>query len=412
MNTKHSKYLIIFSLFFSLSALLAQNTIQSQWRGPDRSGIYPNEKLLKEWPSQGPKLLWSNTEIGVGNSSPAVTDKFVYINGMVDDTGYLHAFDLKGKLVWKSNYGEEWSESYPGARSTPTVVDGMIYFSNAHTQIFCINASNGKLVWQRNMTNEFSARNLRWGMTESLLVIGNKLYCTPGGSQTFMAILDRSNGKVLNTIKADGKQSAYCSPALINHNGRSLIVTMTENSLICIDVKSEKILWQKEHQTRYSISPNTPIYHNGYVFITSGYGTTGSQMFKLNEDASDAQLIWKQKILDSQLGSAILVDGYIYGSGHKNKGWHCLDQSDGKVMYTSDKLGKKGNIIYADGLLYCYDENGMFGLVKPDPTDFRLISKFEVPMGSDQHWAHPVISNGRLFIRHGDALMVYDIASK
>ena len=224
MNTKFSKCLIIFSLFFSLSALLAQNSIQSQWRGPDRSGIYPNENLLKKWPSEGPKLLWSNTEIGVGNSSPAITDKFVYVNGMIDDTGYLQAFDLQGKLVWKSNYGEEWSESYPGARSTPTVVDGKIYFSNAHTQIFCINASDGKLVWQNNMTDEFSARNLRWGMTESLLVIGNKLYCTPGGSQIFMAILDRSSGKVLSTIKADGKESAYCSPALINHNGHNLLV--------------------------------------------------------------------------------------------------------------------------------------------------------------------------------------------
>ena len=166
------------------------------------------------------------------------------------------------------------------------------------------------------------------------------------------------------------------------------------------------------HKTRHNINPNTPIYNDGYIYTNSGYGTTGSQMFKLNKDASAAQLVWKQKTLDSQLGAAILIDGYIYGSGHKNKGWHCLDQSDGKVLYTSDKLGKKGNIIYADGLLYCYDESGMFGLVKPDPTDFQLISKFEVPMGSDQHWAHPVISNGRLFIRHGDALMVYDIASK
>jgi len=331
---------------------------------------------------------------------------------MIDETGYLHAFDLQGKLVWKSNYGEEWDESYAGARSTPTVVDGKIYFSNAHTQIFCIDARDGKLLWQRNMTDEFSARNLRWGITESLLIIGNKLYCTPGGSQAFMAVLDRSNGNVLSTIKADGKESAYCSPALINHNGRNLIVTMTENSLICIDVKSEEVLWQMPHKTRHDINPNTPIYHDGNIFVSSGYGTTGSQMFKLNEDGSAAQLVWKQKKLDSQVGGAVLIKGFIYGSGHKNKGWHCLDQSDGKVMYTSDKLGKKGNIIYADGLLYCYDESGMFGLVKPDPTDFQLISKFEVPMGSDQHWAHPVISNGRLFIRHGDALMVYDIARK
>ncbi len=135
-------------------------------------------------------------------------------------------------------------------------------------------------------------------------------------------------------------------------------------------------------------------------------------MFKLNEDGSKPTLVWKQKTLDSQFGAAIIIDGFIYGAGHKNKGWHCLDIVSGKVMYSSTELGDKGSILYSDGMLYCYDESGTMGLVQPDPAAFKLISKFKVPMGSDQHWAHPVISDGRLFIRHGNALMVYDINGK
>jgi outer membrane protein assembly factor BamB len=408
---KNTKLIIIASLF-TFSLLYAQGNIKSQWRGPFRTGVYPNESLLKVWPQNGPKLLWYKSDIGEGYSSPAVTKETVYVNGMIDGTGFLHAYDRDGKLKWKTNYGQEWDESYPGARSTPTVLADKIYFGNAHTQVFCFNVADGKQLWQRNLTKNFSAENLRWGITESLLIVNDRLYCTPGGSDVFMAVLDRNSGKTINTIQLDGKESAYCSPVLITHNDRDLILTMSENSLVCIDAASEKVLWQKTHRTRYDINPNTPIYQDGFVYITSGYGTTGSQMFRLNKDGSDADLVWNQKTLDSQMGGAVWIDGYIYGSGHSKKGWHCLDAASGAVKYSYRESFKKGNIIYADGMLYCYDEGGQFGLVQADPSGFNLISDFEVSMGSDQHWAHPVISDGHLFIRHGEALMVYDIARK
>ena len=404
--------ILLIVILVSICSSAAFGSVKSQWRGPNRNGVYPGQNLLKKWPANGPKLLWSHENIGVGHSSPAVTDKVVYINGMIDETGYLHAFDLQGKLIWKANYGAEWDESYPGARSTPTIVSGKIYFSNALTQIICIDAANGKLLWSRNMIEDFNAENLRWGITESLLINGDKLYCTPGGNNHFMAVLNRYTGESLNTIQAAGKKSAYCSPVLISHNGRDLIFTMSSNTLVCIDAKTEKVLWQKQHETRYDINPNTPIYNNGNVYVVSGYGTTGSQMFKLNNDGTASDLLWHEETLDSQFGGTVIIDGFIYGSGHKNKGWHCLESSTGRVMYSSTELGKKGNIIYADGLLYCYDESGQVGLVKPDPNKFQLISKFEVTKGSGQHWAHPVIANGRLFVRHGEALMVYDIRQK
>jgi outer membrane protein assembly factor BamB len=186
---------------------------------------------------------------------------------------------------------------------------------------------------------------------------------------------------------------------------------MTGRSLIGLDAETGDFLWGQYHKTRYDINPNTPMYVDGYVYAVSGYGT-GGQLVKLSEDGKSIELIWSDETLDSQMGAAVIVDNYIYGSGHRNKGWHCVEWKTGKVQYSSTELGRKGNIIFADGLLYCYAENGEMGLVRPNPSKFDIISSFEIEEGSGSHWAHPVIADGKLYVRHGDVLMVYDIKSK
>ncbi len=133
-------------------------------------------------------------------------------------------------------------------------------------------------------------------------------------------------------------------------------------------------------------------------------------MFKLSEDGESVRRVWSQDTLDSQMGAAVLVAGYIYGSGHQNRGWHCLDWKTGKVRYTAREIGNKGAIIFSDGMLYCYSERGDVALVKPNPQKFEVVSSFQIKKGSGEHWAHPVIKDGRLYLRHGNALMVYHIA--
>jgi len=403
------RYLMVFSLLSSILISITSAKVLSQWRGSERTGVYPNEPLLKEWPSQGPKLLWVAENLGTGYSSAAVTSDRVYITGMVDGTGYLIALDMNGKQIWKSSYGPEWEGGRPGSRSTPTVMDDKIYLMSAEGRVVCFNAGDGKIIWSVDLIEKFRARNLRWGMTESLLINGDRLFCTPGGPNVMMAILNRHNGKTLKEINGNGETSAYCSPAIISHGNGRLLLTMTGESLIALNADSEKYLWRKIHRTRHDINPNTPLYNNGYVYSVSGYGT-GGQLFKLSPDGSSAELVWRQETLDSQFGAAILVDGYIYGSGHNNRGWHCIDWNTGKVQYTEKVLGGKGNIIYCDGMLYCYSEKGDVALVKPNSKKFEVISSFKINQGSGEHWAHPVISNGRLYVRHGDALMVYNIA--
>jgi hypothetical protein len=186
---------------------------------------------------------------------------------------------------------------------------------------------------------------------------------------------------------------------------------MTGESVIALDADQENYLWRQKHQTKYDINPNTPLYIDGYIYTVSGYGT-GGQLFKLSPDGNSAELVWAEETLDSQMGATIRVDGFIYGSGHDNKGWHCIDWKTGKVNYTTRELGRKGNIIFSDGMLYCYSEKGDVGLVKPNPGKFDVVSSFKVKRGSGEHWAHPVISDGRLYVRHGDVLLVYDIARK
>lgn len=398
----------LFLLVLSASVVFAK--VDSQWRGPARDGIYPGETLQKSWSVTGPKRLWSTLDVGEGFSSPSVTADRVYVTGMIDGTGYLFAFDLSGKLLWKAGYGAEWTENYPGARCTPTVVDDLIYIESATGTVFCFSTA-GKQIWSKDMYQEFQAEALRWGLTESLLVDGDRVFCSPGGKFVTVAALDRFSGKTLWKIKADGNASSYCSPKVVEHGKRRILVTMTAKSVIGIDADTGVFLWSQPHITDWDVNPNTPLYKDGFLYTLSGYGT-GGQMFKLSPDGAKIEKVWAQNILDSQFGACVLLDGYIYGSGQNNRGWHCVNWKTGKVQYSEKTIGNKGNIIFADGLFVCYGERGDVALVNATPEAFKVISTFKMSDGSGQHWAHPVIRDGRLYVRHGEALNVYDISGK
>jgi len=396
--------MIFYSLF--ISSIFAQ--IESQWRGENRDGKYNNEKLLKVWPADGPTLITTLEGLGIGYSSPAVTEDKIYITGTEDKTGYLFAFDLSGNQLWKKAYAKEWDERFPGSRVTPTVTGDKVYISSSLGQIFCFDTKGNK-IWTVDMIEEFDAPNLKFGMTESLLVDGDYLFCTPGSKDVTIAVLDRQTGKVIKRIKGNGQTSTYCSPTIINHNGRRILVTMLAESVIGIDIKSSELIFQHKHFNENKIHINTPLYNNGYLYIVSGYNA-GGKLLKLSEDGSEVTLVWEDPQLDSQMGSVILSEDHLYGSGHENRDWHCVEFLTGKVKYSSRELGRKGNIIYADGMLYIYSEKGDVALVKPNSEKFEIVSSFELENGSGEHWAHPVIKNGKLYVRHGNILNIYDIA--
>ncbi len=351
----------------------------AQWRGPNRDGIYNETGLLKQWPANGPKLLWSFQELGDGHASAAVTENKVYSAGTQNEVGFVFVFDNSGKLLWKTGYGKEWTESFPGTRSTPLVYNDKLYILSGLGELVCLDAEKGNILWKIDLTSSYDGQNIKWGFTENLLIDDEKLYCTPGGENDNVLALNKDTGKLIWKSKGNSEKSAYCSPMIIKLANRRILVTMTEKSIIGLDASNGRFLWRFEHINEWSVHPNTPIYKDGFLYCTSGYGT-GGELLKLSADGTSVTQVWRNNLLDPKMGGMVLVNGKIYGSGDDNKKWFCLDWNTGKVEYSSDMM-KRGNISFADGLLYCYDDAGKMGLVEPQATGFKLISSFKVPLG-------------------------------
>jgi outer membrane protein assembly factor BamB len=405
-------FLLVIIIFQSNMLLSAD---WPQFRGPNRDGISMETGLKNKWTENGPALLWSFEGLGAGFSSAAISNGQIYVTGEVEKKETLFAFDLNGKLVWQTTYGPKWKSSYPEVRTTPTVEGNSIYVNSGMGNVVCFEAKSGKINWQVQAVEQFGGEYHRWGIAESPLLVDHLVIITPGGPDASLIAMDKKTGKKIWTSEGLSEKGNYCSPILIERGDRKIIATMLENAFVGVDAESGKVLWKDQFSgyqgDHKAINPVSPLFYNGQIYTTSGYDDGGA-MFELSADGTGIKRIWTDKVLDVHHGGAVLVDGYIYGANwenNRNGNWVCLDWKTGKVMYEK-KWITKGSIIYADGMLYCYEEkSGNLALVEATPSDFKIISSFEIPLGSKQHWAHPAISDGRLYVRHGEALMVYDI---
>ena len=379
----------------------------TRWRGPSGDGIYQEKGLLKTWPANGPEVLWTYEQLGQGHSSVVADRGFLYTMGMIESTGYLFKFEKGGKLVWKKDYGPEFAKSYYGTRGSPVIVGEKIYLESGNGKLVCLRNSDGSILWSKELFRDFDGRNITWGVNETPVVDGDVIYATPGGIRNNVVALNRHTGKTLWSSKAKGELSAYCTPLLFEHNGRKILVTHTTSHLVGLDAKTGAFLWAQKQPNQWSVHANTPLYHNESLFYFSGYGQGGG-LLKLSPDGNSMTQTWHHDSLDSRMGGIILLDGYLYGSGDKNREWRCLEWETGKEMYASTAMGK-GVVIFADGMLYCYSDRGELALVKADPSGFKVISKTRVTHGSEQHWAHPMIHDGVLYVRHGKALIAYKV---
>ena len=298
--------LVVALLYIALCSSLTAQDI-AQWRGTNRDGIYTETGLMKKWPDGGPKLLWHYDELGDGHTSAAVTGNAIYTTGMINGKGNIFAFDLKGKLLWKKEYGTEWAESHNGVRSTPLVVKDKLYFLSAYGKIICMNRSNGTTLWTVDLVKEYGARNIEWGMTENLLFDGNVLYCTPGGNDASIVALDINTGKQIWKSKGNGEKSAYCSPMLIKLQNKKIIVTIMQYSICGFDASTGNQLWKSDFTMDPDVHPNTPVYIDGYLFCTSGYGL-GSKMLQLAADGNSVSEVWKDATCDPKIGGVMVYD--------------------------------------------------------------------------------------------------------
>lgn len=368
---------------------------------------------MAQWPEGGPKLLWSVEGIGKGFSHVSVAGGLVYVTGLVGRNGVLRAYTLDGKVKWEVRYGPEYGLSHPGARTIPTVHDGLMYVMSALGRLSCFDAADGKPVWSVNVFEQAKAKEIQWGYAESVLIDGEKVFVTPIGKKAAMMAFDRKTGKPVWAGEPLDHESSFCSPLMVEHGKKRILVTMTDKAVVAFAPEDGKVLWQHAYQNQRQNHPNTPIYHDGLLYVTSGYGK-GAVGLELAADGGSVKQVWEQAKQDPVHGQAVLVDGYVYASSHRSIGgkWSCVEFKTGKLMWQDAGVGKGGSVTYADGMLYCYSEDGIAGLVRPSPEKCKVVSTFKVPQGDGTHWAHPVVSNGRLFIRHGNALMCYKISAE
>lgn len=405
-------------LTFSQYTLIAQDA--GEWpsfHGPDRTNKSLETGLLKEWPEEGPGLAWSVSELGEGYSTVSIAEGYLFTAGIIDKTTYVFAFDLNGKLIWKKPNGQSWETTrswatgYTGSRSTPTYDNRVVYHLGELGQLTAFDYRTGNEIWSINLREQFDAEIPEYGYSESIYIDGDHLYCNPAGKKGYIVCLDKNNGELIWTNTDVPGNVGFSSSVLFDHGDYRQIVGMSSNSVYGVDSKTGKLLWVVNFENDRSNNVSDPIVYNGYVFASSGYGK-GSILIKLTRSGNNItpEIVWQTDLMDNHHGGILLHNGYVYGSGHNARGWFCLDFLTGKQIWKSNG---KGSLTYADGMLYCLDERGRMTLVTATPEKYDAVSTFEVPNGGKgMYWAHPVVCNGRLYIRHTDKLFVYDIKGK
>ncbi|WP_319501571.1 PQQ-binding-like beta-propeller repeat protein [uncultured Draconibacterium sp.] len=404
--------LLIAAFALSLSAQV------TQWRGPNRDGHFPETGLLKEWPAEGPELVMQVEKIGKGYSSAIAEGDMIYTSGMIDTLDYLTAINPDGSFKYQVPYGRSWNQSFPDTRSTPVIDGDRIYVQSGTGRVACLNKETGEEIWAVEADKKYETEYHIWGNSETPLVVDNLVICTPAGSKTSVVAFDKMTGDLVWQSESVGGARAYASATVYEFNGHRYIMAVTGKELLALVPETGEIAWhykyfdpEKWDQPNGLIWTNTPVFKDNRIFITMGYDYP-AVMLELDSTGTSVSEKFVDHTFDNHHHGVILHDGYLYGSNwfdNKRGRWICMNWDSGEIKYVAD-WDTKGSIIMADGLLYCYNERGNVGLVKPDPDGFEVISQFKITEGAGPHWAHPFISDKKLFIRHGDALMVYNIA--
>ena len=397
----------ILALWFSIC--FTQLNAQVQWRN-DRTGVYRETGLLKSWPANGPELLWHFNGLGRGYSSVSITGDKLYVTGYTDGKGYLYVLGLDGKQQQKIEYGAEWDgDGYVGARSTVMHSDGKLYIVSGLMDLFCYETQSLKLLWKKNYATDYGAKNTAHGWNGPPLIVGEKLIIAPGSKEYHVVALNKSTGDVIWRSKGatENDMAGYATCIYVSDQQTPQVVAMMSDHIIGVDLSNGNLLWSFHHTNRFREHPNTPEYSNDMVLGMSDYGE-GSVMLRLTNGGRSVVKVWENKDISHKTGNTMRFGNFVYASGERTH-WHCVDWLTGKTIY-SDPAISVGCIIAADELLYIYGEKGEMALVRPNPQKFEIISKFDITLGTEQHWAHPAIYKGVLYVRHGDTLMAYHIA--
>ncbi len=400
---------------FVFAGCLALQAQDAQWRGPGRNGIFADTLLLKEWPESGPELLFVTRGLGRGLSSSIATEDMIYVTGIKDTIEYLSALDLKGNILWQKPFGRAWNQSFPDSRCTPTLEGDRLYVLTGLDNMVCFQAKSGEEIWSVDIHKKYQSSWDMFGVSESVLLVDDMVITTPCGESTTVIALDKMTGELIWKSESLGANRSNMSPIVIEHCGAKYIITSTQTHVLGVDVETGEILWSYQYNfldqngDNVTILANTPIYKDSCVWISNGWDVK-SVMLEIAPDGRAVSEKFTDQTFDNQNHGVVVVEDYLYGSnftGRQSGKWVCMNWHTGEIVWIGD-FHNKGPIIYADGMLYCYEEKrGNMALVKAHPKKFEVISSFRITEGSGPHWARPTIYNGMLLVRHGEVIIGY-----
>lgn len=390
-----------------------------QFRGPRRDGVNDERGLLPAWPEGGPKLLWSIRGTGRGFSAPVISGGRLVITGDFEAELFVLAYSLEGKPLWRARNGAAWLNQYPGARASATFSGGRVYHENAHGRLACLDAASGREQWAVELLERFRGENITWGLSECLLVDDRAVYATPGGRDGLLVAFDKKSGELLwRSEPLPGERAAidnagYGSPILVRFAGRRLVIGCSERALYCADADTGKLQWTRPRPTAYSVIAMMPVLAGAGVFLSAPHGPPG-QFHRLVAPARADEPVgvedgWTAE-LDSCQGGVVCVADKLIGAYYApRRGWAALEATTGRVLYEMSAF-TKGAALFADGRLYALCEDGWMLLLEPTATEFVVKGKFRLVTARDRDaWAHPVIHDGRLYLRYHDTLYCYDV---
>ena len=388
-----------------------------QWRGPNRDGVSTETGLLKEWPAGGPQLVWKANGLGNGYSTLAIAGGRIFTIGETNGMSSVIALDIAdGKPVWSAKLGKPGAPGwggFEGPRATPTVDGDSLYAVGQWGDLVCVETATGKERWRKDYVKDFSAPRPEWGFAESPLVDGDKVMITPGGNQGAVVALDKKTGAIVWRSKQFTDSAQYSSLIIADIAGVRQYVQLTAASVAGIAAADGKLLWRAPRVGRTAVIP-TPIYSDGFVYVTSGYGV-GCNLLKISATGGkfSAQEVYANKVMANHHGGAIKVGNSVFGYSD-GKGWTCQDFKSGEAKWQEkDKLGK-GSLAYADGHFYLRSEDkGTVALIEASPQGYMEHGQFDQPNRTDKKsWTHPVIAGGKLYVRDQDLLLCYDVKGK
>lgn len=409
-------------LFLAVSGATSFADDWVQWRGPNRDGISREKGLLKEWPKEGPKLVWQIDDLGDGYSTPSVAQGRLYLlaNQGLDDE-FVKAIDAKdGKETWSTRLGKvgnpRQQPSYPGARSTPSIDGKLLYALGSDGDLACLATSDGKVRWQKNIREEFAGKPGTWAYSESPLIDGDLLVCTPGGGEATMVALDKKTGSLVwKSPLAEADDAAYSSPIVVESGGVRQYVQLLQKGLVGIEAKTGKLLWRYARPiSRFDANIPTPVAADGYVYVASaGTGGGAVKLAKANDRVEPTEVYFAPQ-LPTAIGGSVKIGDFLYGT--TNQALLCIEFATGKVKWQERALGAAA-LCYADGHLYLHGENGDAALVEASPEAYREKGRFTPPHQPEppsmgKPWAYPIVANGRLYIRDRGTLWAFDVKDK